>query len=130
MATISEALRIAVGLHQGNRLPEAASLYERTLDADPTVAAAWHLLGVPRLQTGDHSRAAGFMAFNPTPAGRAFLDRVVAHIGWSFDRGRAFWTLDQTAPYCVHDWMARCGAVPSVVWHDFEAFPYMRFLAR
>ncbi|MDQ2102479.1 tetratricopeptide repeat protein [Azospirillum isscasi] len=71
---------------------------------------------------------AGFMAFNPTPAGRAYLDRVVAYIGWHFDAGRVYWTLDQAAPYCVHDWMRRAGAEPSVVWHDFGAFPYLRFL--
>ena len=73
---------------------------------------------------------AGFMAFNPTPAGRVFLDRVVAYIGWHFDAGRVYWTLDQAAPYCVYDWMRRAGAPPATVWHDFGAFPYLRFLEK
>lgn len=73
---------------------------------------------------------AGFLAFNATEAGRAFLDRVVAYIGWHFDRGQVYWTLDQAAPYCVHDRMARAGSPPRIVRHDFEAFPYLHFLAK
>ena len=70
---------------------------------------------------------AGFMAFNATPAGRAFLERVAAYIGWHFDAGRVYWMLDQAAPYCVYDGMRRAGEPPSVVWHDFADFSYLRF---
>ena len=70
---------------------------------------------------------AGFMAFNATPAGRAFLERVAAYIGWHFDAGRVYWMLGQAAPYRVYDGMRRAGAPPSVVWHDFAAFPYLSF---
>ncbi|WP_448204675.1 tetratricopeptide repeat protein [Azospirillum sp. sgz302134] len=73
---------------------------------------------------------AGFMAFNGTPAGRAFLDMVVAYIGWHFDQGQVYWMLDQAAPYGVQDWMRRSGSPLSAVWHDFESFPYFHFLPK
>lgn len=71
---------------------------------------------------------AGFIAFNRTEAGLAFLDRVVAYIGRHFDEGRVYWGLDQAAPYCTYDHLLRHGKAPSAIWHDFETFPYLRFL--
>ncbi|MCW2241023.1 tetratricopeptide repeat protein [Azospirillum canadense] len=73
---------------------------------------------------------AGFMAFNRTPKAAAFLDLAVSYIGWHFDEGRAYWGLDQAAPYCIHDWLARSGTTPAVVWFDFENFPFLEFLAK
>ncbi len=73
---------------------------------------------------------AGFMAFNRTPKAAAFLDMAVSYIGWHFDEGRAYWGLDQAAPYCIHDWLARSGTAPAVVWFDFENFPFLAFLAK
>ncbi len=71
---------------------------------------------------------AGFIAFNSTPAGRAYADLVARYIGWHLDRGLVFWMLDQAAPYCVHDHLARTGRPPATVWHDFQAFPFLDFV--
>jgi len=73
---------------------------------------------------------AGFMAFNCTAKAAAFLDRVVAYIGWHFDGQRAYWGLDQAAPYCVYERLDRSGTPPAVVWFEFENFPYLTFLAK
>lgn len=50
MATVEEALGIALDLHQGGRLDEAETLYRRILDAVPDQGDARHLLGVLRAQ--------------------------------------------------------------------------------
>lgn len=73
---------------------------------------------------------AGFLAINRTEAAAAFLDRVVAYIGWHFDEGRAYWGVDQAAPYCVLDWLTRSGSAPSAIRFDFETFPFLEFLAK
>lgn len=57
MTTVSEALRMAVGLHQGNRLAEAADIYRKIIEAAPEVADAWHLLGVLHHQSGQSADA-------------------------------------------------------------------------
>ncbi|WP_042688644.1 tetratricopeptide repeat protein [Azospirillum sp. B506] len=46
MATVAEALQIAVGLHRADRLDEARAVYLRILEADPRNAHALHLLGL------------------------------------------------------------------------------------
>ncbi|KAA0577194.1 tetratricopeptide repeat protein [Azospirillum sp. Sh1] len=73
---------------------------------------------------------AGFLAFNRTPAARRYLDLVVAYIGRHFDEGRAFWGLDQAAPYCTYDHLVRSGGAPALIRFDFEAFPFLHFLAK
>ncbi|CAO3431160.1 tetratricopeptide repeat protein [Azospirillum endophyticum] len=73
---------------------------------------------------------AGFLAFNRTPAAQRYLDLVVAYIGRHFDEGRAFWGLDQAAPYCTHDHLVRSGGAPALIRFDFEAFPFLRFLEK
>ncbi len=73
---------------------------------------------------------AGFLAFNRTPAAQRYLDLVVAYIGWHFDEGRAFWGLDQAAPYCTYDHLVRSGGAPALIRFDFEAFPFLHFLAK
>lgn len=57
MASIAEALGIALDHHQAGRAAEAATLYRRILDADPAQADAQHLLGVLLGQCGDSSGA-------------------------------------------------------------------------
>ncbi|CAO3438696.1 tetratricopeptide repeat protein [Azospirillum endophyticum] len=52
MATIEEALDIAVDHHAAGRLAEAEILYGRILEADPRNAATLHLAGVLACQTG------------------------------------------------------------------------------
>lgn len=52
MATIAEALALALDHHLGGRLEAAETLYGRILDADPTQPDARHLLGVLAGQTG------------------------------------------------------------------------------
>ncbi len=61
MATVAEALRTAVELHQKNRLQDAADLYVGILQADPSAADAWHLLGVLHHQVGQHRKAEEFI---------------------------------------------------------------------
>ena len=57
MATISEALAIAIRHHQAGRLQAAGQIYQQILEAEPDQADAWHLLGVIHAQTGNHQRA-------------------------------------------------------------------------
>ena len=52
MASIQEALRVAVDHHGAGRLREAEILYGRILDAAPGAHAASHLLGMLLAQTG------------------------------------------------------------------------------
>lgn len=73
---------------------------------------------------------AGFLAFNRTPAAQRYLDLVVAYIGRHFDEGRAFWGLDQAAPYCTYDHLVRSGEAPALIRFDFEAFPFLHFLEK
>jgi protein O-GlcNAc transferase len=52
VATITEALALALDHHLGGRLEAAETLYGRILDADPAQPDARHLLGVLAGQTG------------------------------------------------------------------------------
>nr|WP_295832071.1 tetratricopeptide repeat protein [uncultured Azospirillum sp.] len=58
MASIQEALRVAVDHHGAGRLREAEILYGRILDAAPGTHAASHLLGMLLAQTGRLEAAA------------------------------------------------------------------------
>ncbi|NUB12918.1 FkbM family methyltransferase [Azospirillum brasilense] len=51
MATIEEALDIAIDHHASGRLAEAETIYSRILDVDPRNAPALHLAGVLACQT-------------------------------------------------------------------------------
>jgi len=73
---------------------------------------------------------AGFLAFNRSSAAQRYLDLVVAYIGRHFDEGRAFWGLDQAAPYCTYDHLVRNGVAPALIRFDFEAFPFLHFLEK
>jgi tetratricopeptide (TPR) repeat protein len=104
--------------------------------ADPGVAMAeWPDWDVAVMQ--DRRRRgptrdflAGFLAFNRTPAAQRYLDLVVAYIGRHFDEGRAFWGLDQAAPFCTYDHLVRSGRAPALIRFDFEAFPFLHFLEK
>ncbi|MBK3773691.1 tetratricopeptide repeat protein [Azospirillum brasilense] len=52
MATIGEVLAIAFADHCAGRVPEAAVLYRRVLEADPTNPNALYLLGMAEWQSG------------------------------------------------------------------------------
>lgn len=52
MAMIGEVLAIAFADHRAGRVPEAAALYRRVLEADPANPNALHLLGMAEWQTG------------------------------------------------------------------------------
>jgi protein O-GlcNAc transferase len=52
MVGVAQALQIAMDLHRGGRLEEAAVLYDRILDADRAHADAWRLSGMLALHAG------------------------------------------------------------------------------
>jgi tetratricopeptide (TPR) repeat protein len=58
MATISEALNLALRHHQDGRLEEAERIYREVLRADPNQADAIHLLGMIAYQLGRYELAA------------------------------------------------------------------------
>jgi tetratricopeptide (TPR) repeat protein len=53
MATISEALAIAVQHHHAGRLQAAEQIYRQILAVEPNHADAWHLLGVVSMDLGN-----------------------------------------------------------------------------
>jgi tetratricopeptide (TPR) repeat protein len=57
MATLMEALAIAVSHHQAGRLDAAEQIYRQILQAEPDHADARHLLGVAAHQAGRHALA-------------------------------------------------------------------------
>ena len=57
MATIPEALAIAIQHHQGGRLQAAEQIYRQILAAEPDQPDAWHLLGVMAHQVGKYDVA-------------------------------------------------------------------------
>jgi predicted O-linked N-acetylglucosamine transferase (SPINDLY family) len=57
MATIAEALAIAIQHHQAGRLQAAEQIYRQILAVEPNHADAWHLLGVMAYQAGKHEAA-------------------------------------------------------------------------
>ncbi len=61
MATLSEALAIAIQHHQAGRLQAAEQIYRQILAAEPNHADAWHLLGVMAHQAGRHEVAVEYI---------------------------------------------------------------------
>ena len=61
MATIPEALAIAIQHHQAGRLQAAEQVYRQILQADPNEADAIHLLGVIAHQVGKHEVAVEYI---------------------------------------------------------------------
>ncbi|WP_448204560.1 tetratricopeptide repeat protein [Azospirillum sp. sgz302134] len=86
MATIEEALALALGHQLDGRLAEAEVLYGRILDAVPDHADALHLLGLVAAQTGRLERGAELVraavAWSPENADyRANFDKILAALG-------------------------------------------------
>jgi tetratricopeptide (TPR) repeat protein len=61
MATISEALAVAIRHHQAGRLQAAERIYRQILAVEPNHADAWHLLGVIANQRGKHEVAVEYL---------------------------------------------------------------------
>lgn len=61
MASISEALQLAVQHHQAGNFQQAESLYRQILQAEPRNFDALHLLGVMALQLGRHDLAVDYI---------------------------------------------------------------------
>jgi tetratricopeptide (TPR) repeat protein len=61
MATIAEALAIALQHHQAGRRRAAEQIYRRILEVEPDHAEALHLLGVVNAQAGAHQRAVEYI---------------------------------------------------------------------
>ncbi len=57
MATITEALAIAIDHHQNGRLRAAEQIYRQILAVEPDQSDAWHLLGVIAHQSGKPDEA-------------------------------------------------------------------------
>ena len=75
MATISEALTIAIQHHQAGRLQAAEQIYRKILQAERNHADAWHLLGLIAHQVGKHDVAIEHIAYAIRLAG----DRAPFH---------------------------------------------------
>jgi tetratricopeptide (TPR) repeat protein len=71
VATISEALAIAIQHHQAGRLQVAEQVYRQILEADPNQADAIHLLGVIAHQIGKHEIAVEYIGRAITLKGNA-----------------------------------------------------------
>jgi tetratricopeptide (TPR) repeat protein len=63
MATISEALAIAIQHHQAGRLQAAEQIYGQILARQPNHADAWHLLGFIAYQMGKHEIAVEYIGY-------------------------------------------------------------------
>jgi len=61
MATLSEALAIAIQHHQSGRLQAAKQIYRQILAVEPDHVDATHLLGVIAQQAGKHEAAAEYI---------------------------------------------------------------------
>jgi predicted O-linked N-acetylglucosamine transferase (SPINDLY family) len=61
VATIPEALALALQYHQAGRLPEAEALYRQILQVEPNHPEALHLLGVMAHQQGQHELAVDYI---------------------------------------------------------------------
>ncbi|MGO8749538.1 MAG: tetratricopeptide repeat protein [Thermoguttaceae bacterium] len=61
MATISEALAIAIQLHQAGRLQAAEQIYRQILAVEPNQVDAIHLLGLIAHQVGKHGLAVEYI---------------------------------------------------------------------
>ena len=61
MATIAEALDIAVRHHQGGRLAQAEQVYQQILRVEPHQPDALHLLGVVHSQRGSYQTAIDYI---------------------------------------------------------------------
>ena len=62
MATISEALVVAMRYHQSGNLQQAEAIYRQILQVDPSNADALHLLGVIAAQVGKHDLAVEYIS--------------------------------------------------------------------
>ena len=85
MATVAEALELALRHHHAGRLREAELIYRQVLQADPCHADALHLLGVVMYQQGQAAVAVDLVgkavAYRPQDA------------GWHSDLGPAYQAL-------------------------------------
>jgi Flp pilus assembly protein TadD len=57
MATIAEAIQLALQHHRQGQFVQAEQIYRQVLQADPRQGNAWHLLGVVEGQMGRHDAA-------------------------------------------------------------------------
>ena len=78
MATIPEALDLAVQWHRAGRFAEAERAYRQILQADPQHVDALHLLGVVANQTGRHALAVDCIsrAIRSSPAHAVFHNNL------------------------------------------------------
>ena len=93
MATIPEALAIAIQHHQAGRLQAAEQIYRQILAVEPNHADALHLLGVIARQAGKHEM----------PSSTSTGDRVARQRGFAFHNnlGEAYRGLGQNLAEAV-----------------------------
>lgn len=70
---------------------------------------------------------AGLMVFNTTDPAIRFLELTTKYISWHFRNGAGYWTLDQSAPYCVFGYMQSSGIAPQAFWFDLHASEIIDF---
>ena len=59
---IPRMMQVAIGHHMAGRFQEAESIYHEALEQNPNQSDAIHLLGMIRLQTGNHEEAVAYIS--------------------------------------------------------------------
>lgn len=94
MATISEALAIAIEHHRAGRLRDAALIYDQIVNLDPRNADAWHLLGLIHARSSNLTAAVACL--ERAVALRPDWPEALANLGSALaNQGRP----DQAVPY-------------------------------
>ena len=92
MATLSEALTIALQYHQAGRPQAAEQICRQILAAEPNYPDAWHLLGVIAHQVNQHATAV------------EYIQRAIALKGdeaaYHSNLGEVYRVLQRIAPRC------------------------------
>jgi tetratricopeptide (TPR) repeat protein len=98
MATVSEALEIALAHQQAGRLAQAEQICRQIVAVEPNHADGWHLLGVISLSKGETERAIDSLrravAANPNDA------ETHNNLGIAFKRVRVTWTRQSAGGTC------------------------------
>ena len=130
--TVNDALKRAIGFHQGGRYAEAERLYRDILEMQPAHVDANHNLGVLKVQTGYAEEAWPYfkVAFEAYPDHVPFRQSYLNALVEMFGRGE-YTRVEQLAreltdghPEVAHAWKL-LGAALHKMERTVEALPYM-----